>query len=133
MKTGFATLLILLAIPATSALAQMDRQRAKETLDAIGKADSNGDGKTTFAEFKTMRQTQFNRIKRKDGFLDLSVAAETADQRGKLLSELDSNKDGKISQAEFVNHKPKAWSRLDGDSDGALSKAEVAKARKRVG
>jgi hypothetical protein len=101
-------------------------------LSTVTQADKNKDGKTTLTEFRSMKLTQFNNSKGKDGFLDLAAFAKTADARVNLLAELDNNKDKKISQTEFVNFKPKAWDRIDSDGDGALSSAEINKAKARL-
>jgi Ca2+-binding EF-hand superfamily protein len=132
MKVTWLPALIAIATLATPALAQLDKKKAAQMLDSIERADTNKDGKTSYAEFKAARQAQFNRTKAKDGNLDLSAMTKSASERKQLLSELDGNDDGKISRAEFVNHKPKAWSRIDGNSDGALSKAEIKTIRARI-
>ena len=52
------------------------------------------------------------------------------DPASQLFAQLDSNKDGKLSQTEFTSHPDltadvfKAW---DADKDGSISKAEFVK------
>jgi len=79
------------------------------------RADADGDGKITLSEFRTARVTQ--------------------------MMKLDTNKDGKVSKAEFdargkgraaPEGKPKGdgsrmFGMLDANNDGALDKAELGK------
>jgi Ca2+-binding EF-hand superfamily protein len=134
MRVKTAAFFLAVLLSATSSPAQaFDKQAAKQMLSSVAQADANKDGKTTLAEFRAMRAAQFKRYKAKDGNLDLAAFAKTSDARKKLLSELDDNKDEKISQPEYVNHKPKAWGRIDRDGDGALSSAEIKNAKARMG
>ena len=46
------------------------------------------------------------------------------------MKAMDSDKDGKVSKAEFVAHKEAKFKKVDTDSDGFLSQAEMDAAKK---
>jgi Ca2+-binding EF-hand superfamily protein len=113
---------------AAPAAAQFDRAGVSRMLDAIERADANKDGKTTNAEFANARRAQFGGLRATNGFLD----AAKAKAAGVQVADLDADDDGRVSEAEFVTHKPRAWDRLDRDDDGALSREEVARLKSRM-
>jgi hypothetical protein len=133
MKRKYIAGIILAAAIASPASAQgFDPARVKQVLDVIESADSNRDGKTTSAEFRAAREAQFKKSAGKDSHLDLATVAKTAEMKEKLLDELDANDDGKISQAEYVNNKPRIWGRIDKDGDDAISATELKTIKARV-
>jgi Ca2+-binding EF-hand superfamily protein len=54
------------------------------------------------------------------------LAAADANAR-ELLTQMDTDKDGKVSKAEFMNFMEQEFERLDVDKDGMLDVAELTK------
>jgi len=50
-----------------------------------------------------------------------------------LLAQLDTNEDGKLSEAEVKGSLKENFAQLDKDEDGCLSEAELKKAPKKLG
>lgn len=104
-------------------------------------ADANGDGSITRAEFEAMEQAMFSRIDaNKDGF---ATAEEFTAHREAMKAQarqgregrgrggpgdplqLDADKDGKVSAAEFAARPKPGFERLDANADGVISPEEM--------
>ena len=112
--------------------------------------DANNDGKITKSEYVDHAMNRFTKIDtNKDGILsqdELKAARATLVARvrtarasstrplasrgrslGVGLSRYDTDKDGKVSQAEYTQGINARFARLDVDKDGVISTADVAK------
>ena len=139
----------LLALGAASAQAAPHEHSAFVT-----DYDLDKDGKVTAAEFKTARDQRFAAMDAdKDGVLteaeyvgeyegrltaQLAASKESAErkeeQRVRQMRQahvrfgvLDSNKDGKMTPAEFETSGVRAFAEQDGDGDGVVTAAEKKK------
>jgi len=131
-------LLSCLAI-STGALAQMS--------GGMGRMDTDGDGKISFAEFETSRLAQFKAIDTDgDSVLtaqeidvwskariadmtarmgDADKAAQMMQRRVDALKKADTNGDGKITLDEFKADYAAAFKALDANGDGFLTADEL--------
>ncbi len=106
--------------------------------------DANGDGVITGEEAKTQRALMFDNLDRnEDGYLDgpekrlvrkkqhARHKIHRAERRADRQLALDTNKDGKISLAEFEAKPSPLFTNLDKNNDGAISANEhqAAKAK----
>jgi hypothetical protein len=112
-------------------------------------ADANKDGVITKAEFDANRTVRFAETdKNKDGFLSKDEMAVMMGDRpggpppgapsgnpppnfGMARGDMDANKDGKISKAEFLAN-DRMFVRLDANKDGKVDKTELDAMRARV-
>lgn len=135
MKTTFliAAMAAGLMLPALDASAQQARGKPDfATLDA------NGDGALTMAELEAHGQGRFAAADTdSDGVLtreELAAAAEgrAAQAVERMLSRLDTNGDGNISQDELPDRSDRVgqmFTRADTNEDGTLSAEEFEDAR----
>src|SRR5690606_39057876 len=122
-----------LLLLATAAHAQADGR----FFDA---ADANGDGVVTRDEYRAARAHAFARLDRNgDGYLDerdsarrRSVGRRAGDRVDALRAELDANRDGRISEREFVGGALPGFDRLDTDGNGELDADEIAAVQQRA-
>ncbi len=130
--------------------AEADRDKAREALRAGGPymlpgagrmfdgADTDKNGTLSEAEVLASAETIFaRRDTNKDGALDTADAgskghhAKGHHDRGgerraeRMMNRLDTDKDGKVSQAEMLASAMQAFERLDTDKNGEVTKAEV--------
>ncbi len=96
-------------------------------------ADANRDGKVSKAEFLAASDGRFDDMDfNKDGYLDQSdfEAHRAACEAGKILcgpmARLDTNKDGKVSKAEFMNGPRPMFERMDTNKNGVIDQSEMA-------
>src|SRR5690606_4073258 len=103
-------------------------------------ADANGDGVVTRDEYRAARARAFARLDRNgDGYLDdrdsarrRSIGRRAGDRVDGLRAELDTNRDGRISEREFVGGALPGFDRLDADGNGELDAEEIAAAQDRA-
>jgi Ca2+-binding EF-hand superfamily protein len=101
------------------------------------RADGNGDGVVTRDEFLKSRADQFaNRDRNSDGYIDTTDAGERAAARPRMrqamsaiVAQLDGDKDGKVSQSEFVDGGAKLFERADTDASNSLDTDEIKAAK----
>ncbi len=96
--------------------------------------DLNHDGAITRAEARTARETAFRALDtNNDGFVtDAEKAARREDAAKKRPDRGgggDTDGDGKISRAEFVNAPYRMFDRLDGNNNDVIDASELAAAR----
>lgn len=109
------------------------RPHAVDPAEMLRRADTNGDGAVSRAEYAAMRERLFAKLDRNhDGYL-------TADDRsgrrmgrrasGEKLQQamqgLDRDGDGRVSHDEFTQGPTLMFDRADTDGDGTLSPAEI--------
>lgn len=112
-----------------SATAQDANKRAPFDFEEL---DANADGQLTPEEMAGAKAMRFDRADADgDGFLTLAEleaqAAEQAKRRAeRMMTRMDANKDGKVSQEEIEGAREggRFFHRADTDGDGAVSKAE---------
>lgn len=97
----------------------------------LARADSNGDGSVTWAEFASMRADMFAKLDRNDdGFVDTKdrprLMANRFDQAYRGLAQADANGDGRVSRTELQNGRAPAFDAADTDDDRVLSAKEIA-------
>ncbi|MEE4154830.1 MAG: hypothetical protein V2I27_11775 [Erythrobacter sp.] len=118
---------LLLAAPA----AAQSNEQARKMLE---RADANGDGQVTRAEFDRVRADMFARLDRnEDGYVDRKdrprMFGEKFDQAYRGLAALDVNGDKRISRAELANGEAPLFIAGDTDGNRILSRAEIAALR----
>jgi hypothetical protein len=132
------------------ASAEMNRRAdVEKTLDEnFGKSDANNDGFLSEAEVRqaagrvgqqiaARMEQEFKALDRdKNGQLSLQefqsvAAARVAQMPANALQQLDANKDGKVSPAEFRTPVLTAFDRVDINKDGTVSPEEKQKASSR--
>ena len=91
------------------------------------RADTNGDGSISRAEFTAQAEARFARMdKNGDGFI---TADEMSGRGGRGpgggLMAADSDQDGKISRAEFMVQSTERFAKLDTNGDGQISGDEM--------
>jgi len=110
-------------------------QPAKPDLtQLLARADSNGDGIVTKAEFTEARAKMFDRLDRNhDGYLSKDDKprfslrkSENGNRLQQMVLMLDKDGDGRISRDEFVNSPSLLFERADTNHDGAVDAAELA-------
>lgn len=116
-----------------NSMRQMNQQKKIEAKFAA--LDNNNDGVVTLAEMLSGKkgrraEARFNQIdSNSDGkvtLTELSAAAagRSAQRSEKMWARLDSNQDGVVSQAEFIEHNT-LFNRVDRDSDGIITAEEL--------
>jgi Ca2+-binding EF-hand superfamily protein len=115
---------------AVRAVAQSRKPDLSKLLD---RADANGDGIITKAEFTAACAAMFDRLDRNhDGYLtkdDTPRFAQRQSSNGsrsqEMLLMLDKDGDGRISRDEFVNSPSLLFERADTNHDGQVDAAEL--------
>lgn len=118
------------AMPAAaSAQAGPDPERMAEQLRA---ADTNHDGTISRAEFLAYRANQWSRMDRnRDGYfsrndlLAFLASRWDSDRLREMRATFDTNHDGRISRAEFVNGPTIAFAMADSNHDGLVTQPEL--------
>nr|WP_298097487.1 EF-hand domain-containing protein [uncultured Shinella sp.] len=128
--------------------ADADKDKAREALQAAGpfmlpgagkmfdRADTDKNGSLSEAEVLAAADKSFaRRDGNKDGALDTADAGamkgkghqgKGGEERAeRMLKRLDTDGDGKVSQAEMLAQATKTFERFDTDKNGEVSKAEV--------
>lgn len=114
----------------------------------MGKADTNGDGKVSLAEFKAARIGMMMRADtNRDGKLSQAELEAARAQRasirggegggppgggqggGRMFQLMDANHDGFLDKAEIGKMMERRFQKMDVDGDGFLSASELAAAR----
>jgi Ca2+-binding EF-hand superfamily protein len=100
----------------------------------LERADTNGDGDITRAEFDRVRAEMFARLDRNgDGNVDNRdrprMFGERFDQAYRTLAPLDTDGNRRISRAELANGEAPAFVAGDTNGDDVLSPTEIAALR----
>ncbi len=119
-------------ILAAAVLGQPSPEQVHRVVDMLPKADADRDGFVTRAEWRDFRASQFGRFDRnRDGVLSAADAPPLMG-RGALqeaLGAFDTERDGRVSRAEFVDGPAPAFDRLDLNHDGVIDPREWKLAR----
>lgn len=125
-----AALCVLVATPSQ---AQLNPQQTARAISMLESADADGDGFTTRREFAVARGAAFSRFDRNgDGVLSAADAGQRGLRRARNSSRLeslraafDANRDGAVSQLEFINGPAPMFDRADVNADNRVSRAEL--------
>lgn len=117
--------------PALLLSAPANAQSSDQMQKLLERADANGDGEITRAEFDQARAQMFSRMDRnEDGYVDSKdrprMFSSRFDQAYRALASLDANGDKRISRAELTNGEAPAFTAGDTNRDAVLSRAEIA-------
>ena len=113
------TKLIIAAALGTTALAGIGIAAAV-TPHGMMRADTNGDGTVSRAEFFAKGDTRFKRL---DANSDGTIG--TAEFRGPRLARADANGDGAVTKSEFAAQEDTHFKRIDSNGDKQISEAEL--------
>ncbi|MEO9131960.1 MAG: hypothetical protein ABI240_12200, partial [Sphingomonas sp.] len=94
---------------------------------AMMRADTNGDGNISRAEFMAQAEARFARMdKNGDGFITADEMGGRAGRGpGGGMMAADADHDGKISRAEFMAQTAQRFTKLDANGDGQISGDEM--------
>jgi Ca2+-binding EF-hand superfamily protein len=94
----------------------------------LARVDTDKDGKISKAEFDTESATLFKRLdKNGDGKIASDeVPARHWGGKGPMFGQMDTDKDGKITKAEFTAAEDKMFQKLDTNGDGVITPDELA-------
>ncbi len=97
--------------------------------------DSNGDGNISAEEHDAAKRDRFKRMDvNGDGFLsadDRKAAKEKRQKERPARQSVDTNDDGKVSRSEFVDAEDRMFAHMDANKDGKITKDEVENAPRR--
>jgi Ca2+-binding EF-hand superfamily protein len=116
------------------------QQRQPDPSRIFDSADTNGDGIITRAEFLAAQERLFARLDRNgDGYIDkddmsgrLAGRQKAQERLAELVSQLDGDRDGRVSNTEFIDGPTPLFDRADTDHNGVLSKDEVAAMKQKM-
>lgn len=108
--------------------------------------DANKDGKITKAEIDAMEVKTFTEADtNKDGFvtseemtahhearMEEMRRARMKEHQDRMLAKLDTDKDGRISEAEFTARPNPMFDRIDTNKDGIVDAAEIEVAKEKA-
>jgi Ca2+-binding EF-hand superfamily protein len=120
--------------PALTIAAPGHAQSQDQMRQLLERADTNGDGDITRAEFDQVRSEMFARLDRNgDGNVDSKdrprMFGERFDQAYRMLVSLDTDGNRRISRAELANGEAPAFVAGDTNGDNVLSRTEIAALR----
>jgi Ca2+-binding EF-hand superfamily protein len=111
-----------------------------QTIERLRQADANHDGLVSRQEFVNYRARQFGRLDRNgDGYITntdmpsvLARRAPAGMSPQELVVQFDANRDGRVSQSEFVNGPTPAFDAVDANNDNVATEAEFNAAAQNV-
>lgn len=122
---------IIAAMQSSAVSAAPGRFNGADPIDRMREADANHDGAVSRAELFTYRKSEWKRLDRNgDGYFSQNDLPGFVRDRwnGERLTELrtsfDANRDGRISQSEFLNGPTPAFDLADANNDGRVTDAE---------
>jgi Ca2+-binding EF-hand superfamily protein len=98
----------------------------------LARVDTDKDGKISKAEFDTESTALFKRLdKNSDGKIASDeVPARHWGGKGQQFGMMDSDKDGKVTKAEFTAAEDKMFQKLDANGDGVITSDEMQAAHR---
>lgn len=120
----------MLIVPALVLAAPASAQSSDQMWQILERADANGDGNITRAEFDQARVQTFARLDRNDdGYVDSSdrphLLGDRFDQAYRMLSSLDNNGDRRVARSELAKGDAPAFVAGDTNGDTVLSREEI--------
>lgn len=100
--------------------------------DAFARADKDDNGYVTGAEVDALVGNRGDAPRTRRGGLVRGIGQRRMPGVEAAVRRLDSDKDGRISEAEFVEAKSPLLERFDANRDGAISREEVDRAQQRM-
>lgn len=133
-------LLLVAASLAFAAPATAQTNVSAQTIERLRQADANRDGLVSRQEFVNYRAQQFGRLDRNgDGYITntdmpraLARRAPAGMSPQELVAQFDANRDGRVSQSEFVNGPTPAFDVIDANNDNLATEAEFNAAAQNV-
>lgn len=130
----------VLALPAAALAAAPAAARGdRDPTQLLDRADTNGDGRITRAEFTDSRARMFDKLDRNgDGsFSEADMSQRRFKRRSgggggrlkELIGFLDENGDGRVSRTEFVEGPNPMFDRADLNRDDVIDADEMAELR----
>ncbi|HZG32850.1 MAG TPA: hypothetical protein VEZ59_06210 [Sphingopyxis sp.] len=116
-------------------------QGQRDPMQLLDRADTNGDGRITRAEFTDSRARMFEKLDRNDDgyFSDADMSQRRFKRRSggggrlkELIVHLDENGDGRVARSEFVEGPNPMFDRADLDRNDVIDADEMAKLREAV-
>jgi len=142
MRLIFVVALALLTTSGCVGMAvrAMARPTRPDFAQLLAKADTNGDGIVTKAEFTQARAKMFDRLDRNhDNYLSKDDKPRfslrqngNGDRLQQMVLMLDKDGDGRISRSEFVDSPSLLFERADTNHDGAVDASELAAIRSKL-
>ncbi|MEP7004494.1 MAG: hypothetical protein ABI810_00825 [Sphingomonas bacterium] len=125
MKTLFLTAALAGTMLGGAAIAGQDAPQGRG--GGMMRADTNGDGTISRAEFTAQAEARFARMdKNGDGFITADeMSGRSGRGLGGGLMSADTDQDGKISRAEFMAQSTERFAKLDTNGDGKISGDEM--------
>jgi Ca2+-binding EF-hand superfamily protein len=119
-----------------SACVASHSQERRDPAQLFEAADTNGDGVVTRGEFLAARAANFAKYDRNgDGFIDpqdfprrMRATKQIGARLDELIVHFDTDGDGRINHAEFVDGPTSAFDLADTSRDGQLTADEIAAA-----
>ncbi|HVY99814.1 MAG TPA: EF-hand domain-containing protein [Dongiaceae bacterium] len=101
----------------------------------LARVDTDHDGKISKVEFDAESATLFKRLdKNSDGKIAADeVPARHWGARGPQFGMMDTDKDGKVTKAEFTAAEDRMFQKLDANGDGVITRDEMQAAHHRHG
>lgn len=114
-------------------MAQPSPEALEKIAEMMTEADLNGDGKTSRAELNQHRAQMFAKLDRnEDGVVDKADSPKIPLAKRKfepafeqVKSIFDSNKDGRVTLAEWNRTDPDIFALLDANEDGVVTRSEL--------
>lgn len=139
MRLGltFASAFMLCGCMAAISSVARAQPQMRDPTQILERADLDGDGRITRAEFTEARARTFAQLDRnKDGYLDKADAsgrrfgrnrggAGAGERLQQAMDFIDTDGDGRISRDEFVGGRAIMFDRADANGDNVIDEAEM--------